>query len=164
MTSLKDLRETLVLSLDSVPLYEDLTKSKECEHIIDPMMKYMKFVAENLEYDIDVDPRIFNYIPVLFMIYPSILKLYFNNYTEVEEYCMGAIISEFHDKNTDKSYETVVEFLSSVEEKLKMIRRFVLQHKPYFHSDSFERCRRSVNAHSRGLKLAFEKNEVRKKR
>ena len=88
--------------------------------------------------------------------------MYMNNYNRLEDFCMGSIISEFHEEVKDvqdKTYEKIVSFLLKVEKKLIVVRSFVLLHKPYFDDTSFERCRKCVNAHSRGLKLAFEMNE-----
>ena len=75
---------------------------------------------------------------------------------ELETYCMCNIVSDFHAQNVDKTDENVVNFLSTVEKKKFIIKKFVVLHKPYFSNPSFDACRKSVNTFSNGLKKAFE--------
>ena len=156
MNNLNSVRNKLTLHLNSTPQYEDLKFTSECSNIIEPMMDYMDCVVETGIHDTEVDSRIFKYIPVLFLIYPGILKIYLNNYIELETYCMCNIVSEFHDQNVDKTDENVVNFLSTVEKKNIVIKKFVVLRRPYFSNPSFDKCIKSVNTFLNGLKKAFE--------
>ena len=160
MEELRVFRDNLKISLDSIPRYEDIKYLHEFDHTINPILEYIYAVVERNELDIEVDHRIFNYMPLLFSISYKLFNRYSDYVMELEQLCMTSIVQDFHLEKTETDYKTVLEFLRKVEKKVITIRRFILLYKPYVVSEDFERCRKSVNVFSQGLAIAFTINEA----